>query len=501
MSNQFKINCHSEGARSATEESKGILRSFANNCECRSIRPSLRTTSALILCISFAGCTFIPAYHRPSLPVPTQFSNTAAQTSSAGTSASDIGWHEFFKDPGLQKLIALALQNNRDYRVALLNVQQIRDQYRIVQYAYLPTFQIDGSGVRERELATSNKYIDLRNYNASVNTSYEVDLFGNIRSLKAQVIEQYLATEEASRAAQITLVAEVATQYLTGRALDEQLELLQQTLKSVEAYSGLIDKSYQLGNSTVLDLRLAQTQVQSAKVAIANYQREQAQAQNALVLLVGQPIPPGLSGPAPLESQGLIVDLPVGLSSDLIERRPDILEAEHQLKAANANIGAVRAAFFPTLTLTASDGTASVKLAKLFTSGTQVWNFSPQITLPLFNQSTNFANLNAAEVGKNIQIAQYEKAIQVAFREVSDALAARDTFNEQIKAQRDLVKAQQERYNLSAARYQNGIDNYLTLLLAQQDLYNAQENLIQVSTDRLTNLISLYKALGGGWSS
>ena len=455
--------------------------------------------SLLCLCLVISGCTFIPAYHRPSLPVPTQFSYANSKIKVGSPLAYDIGWQDFFKDPRLQKIIELALNNNRDYRVALLNVQQIRDQYRIVQYAYLPSFGINASGSRQRELLTNNDYAKIRNYNVNVNTSYEVDLFGQIRSLKAQVLEQYLATEEASRSAQITLVSEVAVQYLTGCALQEQLEVSQLTLSSVESYYRLIDKSYQLGNSSALDVRLAQTQVQGAKVAVANYQRQLAQAQDALVLLVGQPIPPGLNGARPLASQDLIEDLPVGLSSELIDQRPDILEAEHQLKAANANIGAVRASFFPTVTLTAADGTASVQLAKLFTPGSQVWNFSPQISLPLFNQSTNFANLNAAEVSKRIEIAQYEKAIQVAFSEVSDAIIARDMLNEQAKAQQALVDAEQERYHLSSARYKNGIDNYLTLLLAQQDLYSAQENLIQVNVDRLDNLISLYKSLGGGW--
>jgi len=461
----------------------------------------IRFLFSTFLCLGLAGCTFIPVYHRPSLPVPSQFPYASSQTSAGGASAYDIGWQEFFKDPRLQKLIELALNNNRDYRVALLNVEQIRDQYRIVRYAFLPSFGIDGSGTRQRSLATSGKYATSRTYQASVNTAYEVDLFGHIRSLKAQVLEQYLATEEASRAAQISLVAEVAVQYLTERALDEQLALLQQTLKSVESYYDLIDKSYQFGNSSALDIYQVQTQVQSIKVSIANYERQRAQAQDALVLLIGQPIPPDLSAPIPLESEDLIEDLPVGLSSDLIERRPDILEAEHQLKAANANIGAVRASFFPSITLTASDGTASVQLAKLFTKGTQVWSFSPQISLPLFNQNTNLANLDAAQVSKRIEIAQYEKAIQVAFSEVSDGIVARDTFNEQIKAQRDLVGAQQKRYDLAGARYHNGIDSYLTVLLAQQDLYSAQENFIQVTLDRLTNLISLYKSLGGGWKS
>ena len=454
---------------------------------------------SIFLCIALSGCTFIPVYHRPSLPVPAQFPYASSKTSPGSALASDIGWQEFFKDPRLQKLIELALNNNRDYRVALLNVEQLQAQYRIVQYAFLPTFEINASGVRQRAVATSGKYTTSSTYQANVNTSYEVDLFGHIRSLKAQVLEQYLATQEASRAAQISLVSEVAVQYLTERALDEQLALLRQTVKSVEAYYDLIDKSYQLGNSSALDLRLAQAQVQSVKVSMANYERQLPQAQDALVLLIGQPIPTDLSAPMPLASQNLIEDLPAGLSSDLIERRPDILVAEHQLKAANANIGAVRASFFPSITLTASDGTASVKLAKLFTSGSQIWSFSPQISLPLFNQNTNLANLDAAQVSKRIEIAQYEKAIQTAFREVSDAMAARDTLNEQIRAQRDLVKAQQGRYDLEGARYQNGIDSYLTVLLAQQDLYSAHANLIQVSVDRLNNLISLYKALGGGW--
>ena len=454
---------------------------------------------SILLCLSFSGCTLIPFYHRPSLPVPTQFTYDKSHPSAAQEVAYDIGWHEFFKDARLQKLIEMALKNNRDYRVALLNVEQLQAQYRIVQYALLPGFELDASKIRERQLATSNKFITSTSYNASVNTSYELDLFGSIRSLKAQVLEQYLATKEASRAAQISLVSEVAIEYLTGLALDEQLQLSLQTLKSVESNEDLINKSYQLGNSSELDFRTAQAQVQSVKIAIASYEQQRAQVQDALVLLIGQPIAPGLSNPMPLEGQGLIEDLPVGLSSDLIERRPDILEAEHQLKAANANVGIVRASFFPSITLTASDGTASVKLEKLFTSGTQAWSFSPQISLPLFNQSTNFANLDAAEVSKRITIAQYEKTIQVAFKEVSDAIVARDTLNEQIKAQHQLVDAQQERYSLEVARYNNGIDSYLTVLLAQQDLFSAQENLIQVSLDRLSNLISLYKALGGGW--
>jgi multidrug efflux system outer membrane protein len=453
---------------------------------------------AIIFFIFLSGCIFIPKYSRPTLPVPPRFPYTGP-TTATGKPVYDIGWQDFFKDSRLQKLIELALKNNRDYRVALLNVEQLRAQYRILEYGPLPDINLNASTMRQRQLATSNDYTKQHNYQATVNISYEIDLFGHVRSLKAQALEQYLATEAASRAAQISLVAQVAVQYLTELALDEQLALLRQTLQAVESYSDLINKSFQLGNSSVLDVHLAQTQLETTKANIANYERQRDQAEDALVLLVAEALPGDLPAPQSLADQNLVEDLPVGVSSDLLERRPDILQAEHQLKSANANIGVVRAVFFPSISLTASDGTASVKLAQLFIPGSQIWSFSPQISLPLFTRSTNLANLDAAWVGKRIEVAQYEKVIQVAFKEVSDAMSARDTYNEQLKAQENLVTAQQARYNLTGARYRNGIDNYLTVLLAQQDLYSAQSNLIQVSLDRFTNLISLYKALGGGW--
>ena len=453
----------------------------------------------IAITISLSGCSLIPFYHRPSSPVPAQFPYTSSKTQIGKGQASDIAWHDFFKDPRLQQLIELSLKNNRDYRVALLNVDQLRAQYRIVRYGLWPSVGLEATKLRQRQLAVNQNYSKVSNYNASVNIAWELDFFGHIRSLKAQVLEQYLATQEASRSAQIALVAQVAQQYLLERSLDEQLIVLRQTQKSVQSYLDLINKSYQLGNSSEMDLRLAQTQVESIRGAVANDERQLALARDALDLLIGQTVPEDLPPPQSLKSQDIIADLPVGLSSDLIQRRPDILEAEHQLKAANANIGVVRSSFFPSVTLTASDGTASVQLAKLFTSGTQIWSFSPQISLPLFNENTNLANLDAAGVLKQIQIAQYEKTIQTAFKEVSDAIISRDTFNEQVLAGQGLVLAEQKRYDLSLERYHQGIDSYLTVLLAQQDLYSAQENLITLSMERLDNLITLYKALGGGW--
>ncbi|MDE2027187.1 MAG: efflux transporter outer membrane subunit [Candidatus Omnitrophica bacterium] len=461
------------------------------------IRPlKVIISTALTFSMAFSGCTFIPKYQRPAPPVPAQFTHANPKVQTAGTPAYDIGWQAFFKDPRLQKLIGLALANNRDYRVAMLNVEQIRDQYRIIRYALIPTFQIDAQGTRERGLV-GKSITSLTSYQANINTSYEVDLFGHIRSLQAQAVEQYFATRQAALAARISLVAAVAQQYLTVLAMEEQVRLLRHTLKNVESYYGLITKSYQIGNASALDVRLAEVQVQTIEAAVAGDERLEAQAKDGLMLLVGEALPADLPPSGSLASQRLIEDLPAGLSSDLLQQRPDILEAEHNLKAANANIGVVRAAFFPSITLTASDGTASVKLAKLFEHN--VWSFSPQISLPLFNQNTNLANLHAAQVQKKIQIAQYEKTVQTAFKEVSDGLIARDTYNAQLTAQQKLVDAQHERYVLTQARYLNGIDSYLTVLLAQQDLYSARQTLIQVSLDRLTNLINLYKALGGGW--
>jgi len=275
--------------------------------------------------------------------------------------------------------------------------------------------------------------------------------------------------------------------------------MTRQTLDAVQNSYNLIKASYDAGASSELDLRSAESQVETARAGAASYEQQRDQAQNALVLLVGEPLPADLPPPQALGEENLLTDLPPGLPSDLLQRRPDILAAEHELKAANADIGAARAAFFPTITLTGGGGTASTALQGLFAPGSQVWNFSPQITWPVFATGTAIAELDAAKAGKLIQIADYEKAIQTAFREVSDALVAKKFTDEQLAAQTALVKAEQRRYDLSDARYRNGVDNYLTVLTAQQDLYTAQQNQIATQFSRLSNLINLYQALGGGW--
>ena len=458
--------------------------------------------------LAVTGCTLAPKYHQPVAPVAGTWPESAPAKSApvksfATNSVADIGWRDFFDDPRLQQLVGLALTNNRDLRVAVLNVEVSQAQYRIQRANLLP--QIDGNGSYARQRTAS--YQSLPGTSATSDqytlglgtTSYELDLFGRIRSLKEQALETYFATGEARRNAQIALVAEVAVQYLTELEFDEQLAVARQTLDSVQSAYDLNRQSYDAGGISELDLRTAEGQVATAKVSIANYQQQRNQAENELVLLVGESLPASLPPAQPLNAQKLLTDLPPGLPSDLLQRRPDILEAEHQLKAANANIGAARAAFFPTISITANAGYSSRQLSQLFATGSGTWLFNPQITLPIFEGGRNKANLDVANLGKQIEIAGYEKTIQTAFREVADALTAKEYLDEQIASQDKLVQADQSRYDLSNARYRNGLDSYLGVLLAQQDLYSAQQHLVELQFSRLANLVSLYQALGGGW--
>jgi multidrug efflux system outer membrane protein len=460
-------------------------------------------TFVALIGIAAAGCTMIPKYQRPAPPVSSHWPENADTNnfSSSTNAVAEIGWREFFQDARLQKLIELSLTNNRDLRVAILNVEQTRAQYRVQRAALIPTPNISASGERQRVAygfngqngtATFNTF----NVEASV-ASYELDLFGRVRSLKRAALETYFASEENRKAAQIALVAEVANQYLTERQLDEELKVTRQTLDAVQKSYDLIKATYDAGVGSELDLRSAEAQVETAKVNAESFALQRDQAQNALVLLVGAPLPNDLPPPQMLNDENLLTDLPSGLPSDLLERRPDILAAEHTLKSANADIGAARAAFFPTITLTGGGGTASATLEGLFAPGSQVWNFSPQINWSV-GPATK-AEYEAIKTGKKIEIANYEKAIQTAFREVSDALVAREFLDAQLVDSKSLVDAQEKRFELADARYKNGVDNYLTVLTAQQDLYSAQENLITTQLARLANLISLYQSLGGGW--
>ncbi len=466
-----------------------------------------KTLSSIValFVLALAGCTLAPKYQRPTASVSPNWPAVPGsnQISTNAVAAADIGWREFFRDPRLQRLIELALTNNPDLRVASLNVELSRAQYRIQRAALLPEMDISGGSLRQRIPPNVEGFpsaLTLKQYNVGLGTTaYELDLFGRIRSLKAAALENYFATEAARKSAQLALVAEVAVQYLTERELDEQLKITQNTLAAVQHSFDLIKASYDAGVGSELDLRTAEAQVATAKANAALYEQQRDQAGNALVLLVGEPLPADLAPPHPLNAQRVLADLPPGLPSDLLQRRPDILAAEHGLKAANANIGAARAAFFPSIKVTADAGTSSAQLAGLFASGSGAWLFNPQITLPIFEAGANKAKLDVAQISKLIEVANYEKAIQTAFREVADALTAKKFLNEQLADQTARVQAEQRRYDLADARYRNGVDSYLTVLSAQQDLFAAQQNQIAAQFARLSNLIGLYQALGGGW--
>ena len=457
----------------------------------------------LALVAMLSACSLAPRYERPAPPVAASYPDSEQAQGAGARPATEIGWREFFTDARLKKLVELALANNRDLRVAVLNIEVARAQYRIQRADLFPSVDAAAGGDRQRtppSLRQPGTPTVSSQYSVGVSVStYELDLFGRVRSLKDAALASYLATEEARRSVQISLVAQVADAYLAEQAFAEQLELTRQTLATREDSYRIAQQQFDTGTVSALDLRQSETLVQSARADLARQTRARAQAENALVLLIGQPLPVDLPATQPLVMQGIVTDVPVGLPSDLLERRPDLLQAEQQLKSANANIGAARAAFFPQITLTGSYGTASDELSGLFKGGSLIWSFVPQLTLPIFDAGRNSANLDVAEARKNIAVANFEKAIQTAFREVADGLAARSTFDQQLGAQEALVRAEGERMGLAQLRYTHGVASYLDLLDAQRELFSAQQNLIQVRLARLTNLVDLYKSLGGGW--
>jgi multidrug efflux system outer membrane protein len=464
--------------------------------------------SILAAVLALSGCTMIPKYERPAAPVAARYPGMTE--TNAGAAASEIAWQDFFADERLKRLIGLSLTNNPDLHVAVLNVEQSRAQYRITRSASLPTVEGSGSYTHSKDSlagfptggdgSAGASSFTTTLWNASLGTTaYEVDFFGRVRSLNRQALEKYFATDEARRSAQIALVSEVAMQYFTLRQMEEQLRVARQTLAAVQGSYDLNKATFEAGASSQLDLSTAEGQLQSAKIDVLTYERQLAQAENHLVLLIGQPLPAELPPGLPFDSTNVLAGIPAGLPSELVQRRPDILEAEHTLKAANANIGAARAAFFPTLTLTASAGTTSSQLEQLFGSGTGVWSFAPQVTLPIFTGGQSRAELDAAKVAVSIEVAEYQKAIQTAFREVADALVAISTYADQVHAESVAINAEQVRYDLSNLRYRQGEDTYLNVLLAQQDLYSAQQGMLQAQYNKIASQISLYQALGGGW--
>ena len=466
----------------------------------------LHYAAIAITLLVLSGCaSMAPKYTQPAAPVPSEWPSGPAYKESAAKpgepAAADIKWQEFFIDEQLQRLIGLALENNRDLRIAALNIERSQALYRIQRADLFPTVDAAASAVEARTpgvLSGTGNAITTHQYSVGLGFSaYELDLFGRVMSLKDQALEQFFSTEEARRSVQISLVAEVANNYLTLAADKESLKIARDTFTSQQTSYKLIKSRFEAGASSELDLRQAQTSVDSARVDIARFTSLVAQDENALALVIGAPVPPDLL-PSGLSAITAMKELSAGLPSDVLQRRPDILEAEHLLKAANANIGAARAAFFPRITLTTSIGLSSDQLSGLFKGGTGTWMFAPQITLPIFDTGRNRANLKVSEVDREIFLAQYEKAIQGAFREVADALAQRGTLGDQLEAQQSLTDATAVSYRLSEARYEKGISSYLNVLDSQRSLYSAQQGLIAVRLFRLTNLVTLYKVLGGG---
>ncbi|MBI2768485.1 MAG: efflux transporter outer membrane subunit [Burkholderiales bacterium] len=454
----------------------------------------LPTRIAAVACAALlAACSMKPAYQRPDAPVPATWPRDAV---TSGSVAADIEWQAFFTDARLRELIALSLRGNRDLRLAVLAIEQARAQYGIRNADRFPTVNAQASG--SRTPGANDTIASVYTVGLGV-TAWEIDFFGRIASLSEAALAQYLATEEGRKAAQIALVASVANAYLSLVSDQELLEITRQTLVTREDSLRLAKLRFDNGVTSELDLRQAQTLTEGARVTLAQQERQRMLDENALALLIGQPLPPGFTTTAAIDSVQL-PDLPAGAPSDLLTRRPDIRQSEQQLVAANANIGAARAAFFPRISLTAGIGTASNQLSNLFSSGSWGWTLAPSLVLPIFDAGRNQAGLASANAGRDIAVAQYEKAIQTAFREVADALAGRATLGEQLRAQRAVAEAEAVRTRLSDLRYQNGVASYLDLLDAQRSLFTARQALVQTRLAQLQNQVLLYKALGGGWS-
>lgn len=460
-----------------------------------------------------AGCSFQPAYQRPDMSsigtffagtvsdgerYPLEPSNTAR--SASGRSAESIGWREFFIDPKLQVLIELALKNNRDLRISILNVEAARAQYQVSRATLLPSVWADVSQTRGRGDASRAPQAPLSSsYYVGAGASWELDLFGRVRSLRDNALSSFLAQAETRKAAEMALIAQVAIQYLTMLSDEEQLAVIKAALESAKESHRITTLGFANGTATELDIQQSKGILEQTVARYEVYSRAHAQSENALMFLIGDRFPDDLPQPKALNDQALLADIPAGLPSELIQRRPDIVAAEHQLKAANASIGAARAAFFPSISLTGNAGFLSASASGLFQGSQRSWGFTPRLTVPIFNGGSNSSNLDLAETMKLVEIANYERAIQAAFREVSDALTARSAYDYQISALRNYSKTQVRRLELAEMRYSNGLDGYLSVLQAQRDLIDAEQSLVSANFERASNLVRLYKALGGGW--
>ena len=457
---------------------------------------SLSALAVLVL----SACQLAPEQQAIELPVPDAYASTAQ---GSGTAAAELHWQQFFSNPKLQQLIELSLKNNKDLQIAALNVQRVRALYQIEDSALYPSLDLNASGTRQRlpaDLTGTGKAQINQQYSATVGmTSYELDFWGKVRNQSEQALQQLYSTEQAQLSSQISLVSELANAWLTYAADQQLLELATHTLHSQQKTLELTEQSYKLGAASAVTLQQVKSTVATAKVDIARYQRLLARDQNALDLLTGTQVSTDLLPDQPLSKLLQLPELPAGLPSDLLQQRPDIKAAEHDLLAANANIGIAKAAFFPSISLTANAGSASAELDNLFKGGSGSWSFTPSINLPIFTMGRTQANLEVAEAQQQVALLTYQQKIQQAFREVSDGLADRAGYAAQLQAQQDLANSNQQSFLLSEARFKQGADSYLQVLDAQRSWYSAQQQLISGQQALLASQISLYKVLGGGW--
>lgn len=465
----------------------------------------LITVILAALILFTVGCSFIPEYRPPQMPVSDVWSGTDPKEDAvSGHAAADILYQDYFTSRTLQQIIAMALENNRDLKVALLNIEQAKAAYRIQKSDELPVISgstgLSRQGIPEDSSSFGKQYTADTSMSAGLGiTAYELDFFGRVKSLSQSALESYLATREAASSTRIALVAQTADAYVNLLAQRKLQHLAEETYKAQKSTYDVIKTQYDAGSTDQLALAQAATSAESAKASIYQYKRLAAQAENALVYLAGPGVYDLINASETIDDIGVLTQLPAGLPSQILLARPDIQAAEHQLKSANADIGAARAAMYPFISLTGSFGFAAQGLSYLFDPSRSLsWAFSPNLTIPIFNREGLKASLDVATVGEKIAAAQYEGAIQTAFREVADQLAARKHYKGQLDAQNALVSASQKAYDLSKARYDNGVDDFLTVLDSQRSLFSAEQGAIVLKQAYLSNLINLYKVMGGG---
>lgn len=467
-----------------------------------SLRP--RAFAAMVLVAASAGCSLAPVHKVPEAPVSARWAQSpSASQDMRASAATTLAWQDFVTDEGLRRLVEVALLNNRDLRQTMLNVQAARAMYRVQRADRLPGFEVQGSGTRQRvpaDMRVAGQPGVQESLQAGVGlAAFELDFFGRVRNLSEASLAEYLATEEAARTAQVSLVGEVVQAYLTRDGALRRLQLISQTLESRQTSMRLVDERRKAGTGAALDYQQALGLTEQAKAELERTQREARQASNALALLLGGSDVPVALPSVPPARDVLVQDLAAGTTSELLQQRPDIRAAEQRLKARNADIGAARAAFFPRISLTGFLGSSSADISKLFDSGSGAWSFTPQLTLPIFDGGRNRANLDLATVRRDMSVAAYEQTILVAFREVADGLAATDTYRREETARRAYAETNVEALRLAEARYRAGVDDHLRYLDAQRTVFASQLEALEVSTQRQIALSTLYKSLGGGW--